>query len=66
MLGRGKGRNGADPFVVALARLNGCTVVTEETMANNLTSPHIPDVCQALGVPWMNLVGFIQAQRWTF
>jgi Domain of unknown function (DUF4411) len=41
-------------------------VVTEETMANNLTSPRIPDVCQALGVPWMNVVGFIQAQRWTF
>ncbi len=51
MLGRGKGRNGADPFVVALARLHAGTVVTEETMANNLTSPRIPDVCEALGHP---------------
>jgi hypothetical protein len=30
MLGRGKGRNGADPFVVALARLNGCTAVAAD------------------------------------
>ncbi len=66
MLGRGKGRNGADPFVVALARLHAGTVVTEETMANNLTSPRIPDVCEALGIPWTNLVGFVQAQRWRF
>jgi hypothetical protein len=66
MLGRGGGRNGADPFVVALARLHGGTVVTEETMSNNLSKPRIPDVCQALGVPWLDLVGFVQCQGWSF
>lgn len=66
MLGRGGGRNGADPFVVGLAVTMGGTVVTEETLSNNLSRPRIPDVCEALGVPWRNLIGFIQEQRWRF
>lgn len=66
MLGRGRGRNGADPFVVALARLHHGTVVTEETKANTLTSPRIPDVCDALGVPWRTLADFVDEQGWSF
>lgn len=66
LLGVGGGRNGADPFVIALARLHDGVVVTEETLSRNLAKPRIPDVCDALNVPRLNLVGFVQAQGWTF
>jgi hypothetical protein len=35
-------------------------------MSNNLNKPRIPDVCQAQGVPWLDLVGFVQCQGWSF
>jgi hypothetical protein len=65
LLGKGGGRNAADPFVIALASLNGGVVVTEER-PRNLTSPRIPDVCHALGVRCLGLVDFIREQGWTF
>lgn len=66
LVGRGGGRNRADPFVIGLARARGATVVTEETLSGNLGKPRIPDVCNDIGVPWSNLIGFVQAQGWTF
>ena len=66
LMGRGGGRNGADPFVIGLALARGGTVVTEETRSGNLDKPRIPDVCADLGVPWVNLIGFVRAQGWTF
>lgn len=66
ILGIGSGRSGADPFVIALAMARGGVVVTEETPSRNLTKPKIPDVCTALGVPQMNLLGFVQKQGWVF
>ncbi|RFC72315.1 DUF4411 family protein [Streptomyces sp. AcE210] len=66
LLGRGGGRNGADPFVIGLAvACDGC-VVTEETPSGRIEKPRIPDVCEALGVPWVNLIGFVSRQDWTF
>jgi len=41
-------------------------VVTEETLSGNLDKPRIPDVCDALGVRWLNLIGFVRAQGWSF
>lgn len=66
LIGIGSGRSGADPFVIALARVHGGTVVSEETASRNLTKPKIPDACEALGVPCINLMGFIQDQGWVF
>jgi hypothetical protein len=66
MMGKGGGRNAADPFVIGLARARGMTVVTEETLSGNLDRPRIPDVCRALGVSCTNLIGFIRAQGWRF
>lgn len=66
LMGRGGGRNAADPFVIGLARARGCTVVTEETPSGRLDRPRIPDVCGALSVRCVNLVGFIKDQGWTF
>lgn len=66
LVGQGGGRNAADPFVIGLAVARGGVVVTEETLRGRIDKPKIPDVCDALGVPWMNLVGFVRTQGWRF
>jgi NAD(P)H-hydrate repair Nnr-like enzyme with NAD(P)H-hydrate epimerase domain len=65
MVGMGKGRNGADPFVIALAVARDGVVVTEE-YKGSLASPKIPVVREALRVRCMTTVEFIQDQGWTF
>ncbi len=65
LLGAGKGRNGADPFVIALALAREGVVVTEENRGSP-TNPKIPFVCEALGVRSLTLVQFITEQGWTF
>ena len=66
LIGIGSGRSGADPFVVALALARGGVVVTEEIPSRNLVKPKIPDVCAALGVRHLNLVGYLQDQGWVY
>lgn len=66
LMGRGGGRNEADPFVIALAMVNEGVVVTEESRSGNLDKPRIPDVCQALGVPYFNLIGYLGEQPQTY
>lgn len=66
LMGKGGGRNAADPFVIGLARARGGIVVTEEKPSGNLDKPKIPDVCDALGVRWFNLIDFVRAQGWSF
>lgn len=65
MVGKGKGRNGADPFVIALAEARGGVVVTEENQGS-LDKPKIPAVCEAMSVRCLTTVQFIQEQGWTF
>lgn len=64
LLGIGGPRNGADPFVIALALAWGGTVVTQET-PRNITKPRIPDVCDAMGIRWLTLPQFVDEQGWT-
>jgi hypothetical protein len=64
MAQHGANRNSADPFVVGLALTRGGTVVTQETPANSSRKPRIPDACIAVGVPWMTLPDFVDAQGW--
>jgi hypothetical protein len=52
--------------VIALAKARNMTVVTLEARTGNLEKPRVPDVCDVLGIPWMNLYDFIDAQDWTF
>ncbi len=59
-----KGRGQADPFVVALARVRGATVVTEEHAKP--TAPKIPDACRRFGIRCINLLEFIREMRWKF
>lgn len=61
----GRGRSGADPWVIALAKLNDAAVVTEEG-SGSLRKPRIPDVCGALGIRCMKLIQLIQEQGWSF
>ncbi len=56
----------ADPFVIALARIRGCTVVTQETPTGNPTRLKIPDVCSALRIPCISVLQFIRQQGWVF
>ncbi len=67
LLGTGGGlRNGADPFVIALAVVHGGTVVTQETRSKSVNKPRIPNVCEAFGVPCCSLPEFVESQGWTF
>ncbi len=61
------GRSGADPFVIALAKIRNSTVVTEEHKSNSpLRRPHIPDVCAAQGVAWISLLQLLRQEGWVF
>ena len=50
----------------ALAMVHSGTVVTEEKPTGRIEKPKIPDVCEALGVPWTNLMGYVEDQGWRF
>jgi hypothetical protein len=54
------GRSGADPFVIAHAKVVGASVVTEESISKKPIDPKIPDVCNALGIPVMNTVSLLR------
>lgn len=66
LIGVGSGRSGADPFIIALAMVHNGTVVSEEIASGRIEKPKIPDVCDALGVPQVSLVRFLQEQEWVF
>ena len=61
-----KNRSGADPFVIALAKVNGCLVVTGERPTNSVDRPNIPDVCSALGIRSLSLLELIREEQWAF
>jgi hypothetical protein len=54
----------ADPFVVALARINGTVVVTEEKPGRSPAQgrPKIPDLCDWYDVEYVDLFGFMRAE----
>jgi len=53
----------ADPYVIALAIVYQSVVVTGEVpVGSNARVPKIPNICDALGVPWTNLLGLLRAQ----
>jgi len=61
-----RNRDRADPWVIALAQVAGCTVVTGELPSGRLNRPRIPDVCTKLDVPWMNLLALFRREGWVF
>jgi len=57
----------ADPFVVALARVEGAVVVTEELLAREANArPKIPNLCESFGVRSLGVLDFTRELRWTF
>ena len=59
----------ADAYVIALAKLRGGIVITQETPAAEKHKPKrshfIPDVCREMGVPCFNLLGLMRREKWT-
>ena len=56
-----KARSLADPWVIAHALVENATVVTKEekVTASNSTRIKIPNVCENMGIKWMNDFEFI-------
>jgi hypothetical protein len=61
-----KSRSIADPFVIALAKVRGYTVVTEEKFGGTIEKPKIPIVCQEMGIRCINLLQLVREQGWVF
>lgn len=61
-----KGRNRADPFVIAVARVRGCTVVTGEASDGTADRPRIPYVCTLMNIDCIRLLDLINRENWTF
>ena len=59
----------ADAYVIALAKLRGGIVITQETPAAEKRNPKrshfIPDVCREMGIPCFNLLGLMRREGWS-
>ena len=55
----------ADPFVIALALSESCTVVTSERTGTS-SKPKIPDVCSHFGIKCLSLLEFFREQKWEY
>jgi hypothetical protein len=61
-----RSRSVADPFVIALAQVQGLTVVTAERASGSVQKPRMPDVCAGLGVKCIPLLGMFKELGWQF
>jgi len=61
-----KGTYSADPFVIALAMVEGLIVVTGERASNNILKPRIPDVCNSIGIDCINILELMRIEKWSF
>lgn len=62
----GSTRNRADPFVIAIALLRQCAVITGERPTGSPSKPKIPDACSLLNIECGPLLNLIRAEGWTF
>ncbi len=62
LISAGKEKFQADPFVIAQAKVNAYTVITEETGIGSLGK--IPGVCVAMKVECINLMQLIDEEDW--
>jgi Domain of unknown function (DUF4411) len=58
------GRPIADPFVIASARVNGATVVSQE--AKKPHAARIPNLCEHFGISCVTVEAFLASKRWRF
>lgn len=64
LVGERKLRTSADPFVIALARVENLQIVTDEKPTGSAARPNIPDVCAAFGMTPFSLLDLIKAEKW--
>lgn len=65
LISEAKNRSLCDPWVIALAQINQCPVVSEENRGGNST-PKIPDVCDELRVRCLKTADLIEELGWSF
>lgn len=53
------GKNEGNPYVIALAKVKGAVVVSNESPSNDMNEPKIPDVCRVEGVQRIKFVQMI-------
>ena len=53
----------ADPFIVALAISEGCSVITQESQTK---ADKIPDICRKYDIKSFSLIGFLQSRSGSF
>jgi len=67
LLKSGRRRSAADPFVIALAKIYRCKVVTAEPRTKSREGwLRIPDVCDSMGIRCITLLDLIKEKKWTF
>jgi predicted nucleic acid-binding protein len=54
----------ADPFLVAKAKVENATLVTQEERRENAAK--IPNVCEYFQIRYTNLEGFMETEGWQF
>ncbi|HEY3356890.1 MAG TPA: DUF4411 family protein [Polyangia bacterium] len=59
-------KDGADPFVVAVAIVEGAVVVTNETPTGNAKRDKIPDACRKLNLEYVDWLRFMEAEGYRF
>jgi hypothetical protein len=59
-----RGRPVADPFVIAIAKIAGAVVVTEEVYKES--GAKIPNVCEHFSIECTNLEDFMKKEDWQF
>ena len=64
LVGQKKLRTSADPFVIAMARVQGFQIVTDEKPTGSMARPNIPDVCAELQMSTIGLLQLIRAEKW--
>ncbi|MDT8878749.1 DUF4411 family protein [Halomonas saccharevitans] len=57
-----KNKSSGDPFIIATALCNKCSVVTEEKFSNSPVRPKIPNVCKAVGVECITIVDMFRRE----
>lgn len=64
LVGEKKLRSSADPFVIGLARVASCQLVTDEKPTGNPNRPNIPDVCAKLNMNSIGILQLIRSEKW--
>jgi len=63
-----RSRNMADPFVIAVAQVHGCAVVSAEKWSNSPKPENvrIPNVCHGFGIRHVTFLELMREQGWIF